>query len=227
LQAGTSGAIQAFEVAGALLATGLRAGLVIGGDVTDRFLDVSRPAAALSREDLFDHLLFGDAAGAAAVTARQTGSRIAVRATLHRFVGLGRAPGLIIDWSGAVRTEPGRRMLYEDHRAMGERLPGLAVGLFGELLARAHWRREDVGHLLPPQLSRRLTRQITDLIGLTGGCEISCVADRGNTGNAASLLQLHRLAAEFGDGERAVALALEPTKWITAGLALERAAPAG
>jgi 3-oxoacyl-[acyl-carrier-protein] synthase-3 len=222
LQAGSSGPVQALDVAGALLAGGLRAGLVIGGDVTDRFIDVSRPAAGLSQEELFASALFGDGAGAAAVTAEPLGAGLAVRTRLHRFGGPGRAPGRIIDWSGAVRAEPGRRMLYEDHAAVQENVPGLAVGLLDDLLAGTGWRREDIAHVLPPELSGRMSPRITDRLALTGSREVSCVAEHGNTGNAATLLQLHRLAAESADGERALALAVEPSKWIVAGLALER-----
>ncbi|MFI1095883.1 3-oxoacyl-[acyl-carrier-protein] synthase III C-terminal domain-containing protein [Streptomyces sp. NPDC020917] len=226
LQAGSSGPVQALDVAGALLAGGLRAGLVIGGDVTDRFLDVSRPAALLSREELYASALFGDAAGAAAVTARPEGAALTVHTRLHRFMGLGRAPGLIIDWSGAVRTEPGRRMLYEDHDAVREHVPGLAAGLLDDLLAGTGWRRDDIAYVLPPELSGRMTARICDRLGLDRSRQLSGVTEHGNTGNAAALLQLHRLAAESTVGERALALTVEPGKWVVGGLALERTAGA-
>ncbi|MBW5485966.1 3-oxoacyl-ACP synthase III family protein [Streptomyces bambusae] len=224
LQAGCSGAVQALDVARALLAAGHRAGLVVGGDVTDRFLDAQRDPVSLPTEELVNYVLFGDGAGAAVVTAEPAGDAVAVRGLLHRFTGRGRAPGQIVDWQGTARQDHTRRMLFEDYKAIEENVPLMAAEIFRELLGTAGWTREDVDYLLPPQLSARMTARITEHLGVPELTEISCVAETGNTGNALPLIQLDRLAAAMDEGERALAVVVESSKWIRAGLALERLA---
>ncbi|QTD96682.1 3-oxoacyl-ACP synthase III family protein [Streptomyces cyanogenus] len=226
LQAGCSGAVQALEMAGALIAAGRRTGLVVGGEVTDRFLDISRRPAALPGDDSAGCLLLGDAAGAAAITADPVGACLAVSGLVHRFEGLGRAPGRIVDWNGAGQAGPGRRMLYEDHEAVGACVPALAVDVLDAVLAGVDWQWAEIRYLLPPQLSGRTAERFAAGLGMEGPHEISCVAETGNAASALPLLQLDRLAAEAEEGDRAVALVVEPSKWIVAGLALERVRPA-
>jgi 3-oxoacyl-[acyl-carrier-protein] synthase-3 len=76
-----------------------------------------------------------------------------------------------------------------------------------------------VGYLLPPQLSGRMAERLVNFLALPDVTEISCVADTGNTGNALLFGQLDRL--ELGVGERAVAITVEPGKWIKGGFAVE------
>ncbi|MFD1277101.1 hypothetical protein ACFQ51_50655 [Streptomyces kaempferi] len=65
-------------------------------------------------------------------------------------------------------------------------------------------------------------------LGLPPGCrEVSCVRDTGNTGNALPLLQLDRLMDRLAPGERALSVVVESSKWVKAGLALERPADPG
>ncbi|MCX5381037.1 3-oxoacyl-ACP synthase III family protein [Streptomyces sp. NBC_00091] len=222
LQAGCSGAVQALDVARALLAGGHRAGLVVGGDVTDRFLDPGREALSLPTEELVNYVLFGDGAGAAVVGTEPVGEAIAVRSLLHRFTGRGRSPGQIVDWQGVARHDAGRQMLFEDYKAIEESVPPMASEIFWELLAATGWSREDLHYVLPPQLSGRMTARITEHLDVPELREVSCVADTGNTGNALPLIQLDRLAGELGEGERALAVIVESSKWIKGGLALER-----
>ncbi|WP_405876786.1 3-oxoacyl-ACP synthase [Streptomyces sp. NBC_01384] len=231
LQAGCSGAVQALDVARALLAGGHRAGLVVAGDVTARFLQAGRDASALATQELVNYVLFGDAAAAAVVTADPHGEAVAVRGLLHRFAGLGRAPGQIVDWHGAADPDPNRQMLFEDYKTIEEQVPVLAGEIVWELLSTAGWSAQQVGFVLPPQLSGHMTDRIVAGLGLPPGCrEVSCVRDTGNTGNALPLLQLDRLLAQLEPGQRALSVVVESSKWIKAGLALERPArpvPAG
>ncbi|MFD7033107.1 3-oxoacyl-ACP synthase III family protein [Streptomyces sp. NPDC059917] len=226
LQAGCSGAVQALDVGRALLAGGHRTGLVIGGDVTDRFLDARRGAVALPTQELINYVLFGDGAAAAVVSADPVGEAVAVRALLHRFTGLGRAAGQVVDWHGAAPPDPGRRMLFEDYKTIEAAVPAMAAEILWELLDTAGWTPADLDFLLPPQLSGRMTEQIVAGLGMPPGArEISCVRETGNTGNALPLLQLDRLMPGLEPGRRALSVTVESSKWIKAGLALEKVRP--
>ncbi|MEV5205177.1 3-oxoacyl-ACP synthase III family protein [Streptomyces sp. NPDC053720] len=222
IQAGCSGAVQALDLARALIASGHRTGLVVGGDVTARFLDPHRTPADLPAQELINYVLFGDGAGAAVVSAGPEGERIGLRALLHRFTGRGRQPGQIIDWDGPVRRTPGRTMLSEDYKAIEDSVPGLASEICWELLDTTGWTPDDLDFLLPPQLSARMTQRIVETLAVPAAREISCVVDTGNTGNALPLLQLDRLVRQMSSGERALAVVVESSKWIRAGLALEK-----
>jgi len=228
VQAGCSGAVQALDLARALLAGGHRAGLVVAGDVTDRFLDPGRDASALATQELVNYVLFGDGAAAAVVTADPHENTVAVRGLLHRFTGQGRPPGQIVGWHGAAEPDPGRQMLYEDYKTIEDEVPLLAGEIVWELLHTAGWRPQDVDYVLPPQLSGRMTERIAAGLGLPDGSrEVSCVRDTGNTGNALPLLQLDRLLPQLAPGERALSVVVESSKWIKAGLALEKPAARG
>ncbi|MFD1047984.1 hypothetical protein ACFQ1S_21815 [Kibdelosporangium lantanae] len=54
--------------------------------------------------------------------------------------------------------------------------------------------------------------------------EVSCVVDVGNNGNALVFFQLEELLTTMTAPARALAVAIESSKWIKAGLALEREA---
>jgi 3-oxoacyl-[acyl-carrier-protein] synthase-3 len=105
-------------------------------------------------------------------------------------------------------------------------VPALAGEIVWELLSTAGWNPGQVDFVLPPQLSGHMTERIAAGLGLPAGCrEVSCVRDTGNTGNSLPLLQLDRLLDRLAPGERALSVVVESSKWIKAGLALER--PAG
>ena len=48
------------------------------------------------------------------------------------------------------------------------------------------------------------------------------MADTGNNGNALPFLQIEKLLEEMTDGQKALAVAIESSKWIKAGFALEK-----
>ncbi|WP_329377744.1 3-oxoacyl-ACP synthase III family protein [Streptomyces sp. NBC_01351] len=222
IQAGCSGAIQALDLGRTLILGGRRAGLVIGGDVTHRFLSPRRDAAKLPPEELVNHVLFGDGAGAAVLTEEPEGERIAVRAVLNSWTGRGRPPGQLLDWYGTTDRESGRRMMAEDYKAIEEHVPTISVEILWELLDGLGWSLDDIGFLLPPQLSERMTARIVERLPDGPAQEVSCVAETGNTGNALPFLQLDRLVPKFSVGERALALCVESSRWIRAGFALEK-----
>ncbi|MFZ4238715.1 3-oxoacyl-ACP synthase III family protein [Streptomyces murinus] len=222
LQAGCSGALQALQLGRSLLAGDAAAGLVIGGDVTHRHLDLRPGAARRPPAELVNYVLFGDGAGAAALTAEPLGDRLAVRAVLNRFSGQGRAPGQVVNWYGASATPQEGPAVTEDYKAIEESVPEMAAVALWEMLELAGWEPGDVDYLLPPQLSRNMTRRILDRLALPAAREISCVTDTGNTGNALPFHQLDRVAEQARPGERALALAVESSKWISTGVCLEK-----
>ncbi|MEU6234600.1 3-oxoacyl-ACP synthase III family protein [Kitasatospora sp. NPDC047058] len=222
LQAGCSGAVQTLDLGRSLLAGGAGAGLVLGGDVTARHLDVRRDPARMPTEELVNYVLFGDGAGAAVLTAEPLGERLALRGVLNSFAGLGRPAGQTVDWYGVSDRLSERPMLAEDYKAIEERVPAMAVEIFWELLDRVGWSTADVDHLLPPQLSERMTARIVEHMAVPSAHEVSCVSDTGNTGNALPFLQLERLLPQFGTGQRAIGVTVESSKWIKTGFALEK-----
>ncbi|MGW1023367.1 3-oxoacyl-ACP synthase III family protein [Streptomyces sp. NPDC002577] len=223
LQSGCAGAVQALSVARHLIGSGeFTTGLAIGGDVCTKHLDLRRNLAEAAPGDLVNCVLFGDGAGAAVLSSQPREEAVALRSVLNRCTGLGREPGQIIDWFGlADRHEP-RQALTEDYKAIEESVPVMAVEILWELLDDLRWSPDDLDYLLPPQLSGRMTQLITEQLGVPGAREISCVADTGNNGNALPFLQIEQLLKEMTSGQKALAVAVESSKWIKAGFALER-----
>ncbi|WP_328870175.1 3-oxoacyl-ACP synthase III family protein [Streptomyces sp. NBC_00287] len=224
LQSGCAGAVQALDLARHLIGSGeYRTGLVLGGDVCTKHLDLRRDMTAAAPSDLVNCVLFGDGAGAAVVTAEPYGEAVALLRTLSRCTGLGREPGQIIDWFGLADRDTERQALTEDYKAIEESVPVLAVEILWELLDDLGWPPESLDFLLPPQLSGRMTRLISDRLAVPGAQEISCVDRTGNNGNALPFLQLDDLLPKMGRGQRALAIAVESSKWIKSGFALEKA----
>ncbi|MGW0560035.1 3-oxoacyl-ACP synthase III family protein [Streptomyces sp. NPDC003016] len=223
LQSGCAGAVQALGVAQALITSGqYRTGLVIGGDVCSKHLDLQRDLSGAAPSDLVNFVLFGDGAGAAVLTAEPVGQRVAVRHILNRFTGLGRAPGQVIEWFGLADRYDDRQALTEDYKAIEEGVPVMAVEILWEMLGELDWDADQLDYILPPQLSGRMTRRITEELGLPTAHEVSCVADTGNNGNALPFLQIEKLLQRMSGGEKALAVAVESSKWIKAGFALEK-----
>jgi 3-oxoacyl-[acyl-carrier-protein] synthase-3 len=225
LQSGCAGAVQALDLAHGFIASGRhRAGLVLGGDVCGKHLDVSRADYAdRPPSELVNYTVFGDGAGAAVLTAEPSGRALMIRHVLNRLTGAAREPGQVVEWFGAAELDSGRQAVREDYKAVEERVPQLAAEILWELLDELDWAETELDYLLPPQLSGRMTRRIRELMGVPGAAEVSCVAETGNTGNALPLLQLERLAALIRPGQRALAAAVESSKWIKAGFAVEAA----
>ncbi|MFI6345321.1 3-oxoacyl-ACP synthase III family protein [Streptomyces sp. NPDC050560] len=223
LQSGCAGAVQALATARSMIASGeYRTGLVIGGDVCSKHLDVKRDLKDAAPSDLVNFVLFGDGAGAAVVTDRPVGRRVALRRVLNRFTGLGSKPGQVIEWFGLADRYDDRQALREDYKAIEERVPVMATEILWELLGELDWDADDLTYLLPPQLSGRMTKKITEELDVPGATEISCVADTGNNGNALPFLQIEKLFEKMATGEKALAVAVESSKWIKAGFALEK-----
>ncbi|WP_434597767.1 3-oxoacyl-ACP synthase III family protein [Streptomyces sp. A5-4] len=223
LQSGCAGAVQALSLARTMIASDqYRTGLVIGGDVCTKHLDLQRDLSGAAPGDLVNFVLFGDGAGAAVITDEPVGQRVAIRTVLNRFTGLGRDPGQVIEWFGLADRYDDRQALTEDYKAIEESVPVMAVEILWELLGELDWTPEDLDYLLPPQLSGRMTRRITEQLDVPTAQEVSCVADTGNNGNALPFLQIEKLLGQMSGGEKALAVAIESSKWIKAGFALEK-----
>ncbi|MEW9533753.1 3-oxoacyl-ACP synthase III family protein [Microbispora sp. NPDC049125] len=221
LQSGCAGAVQALETAMALLSPDRPLGLVIGGDVCAKHMDLRRGLGKLPPSELVNYAIFGDGAGAAVLSAQPAPGALAVRHVLNRFTGLGRPPGQVINWYGAAGRADGEQPVVEDYKAIEARVPVMAGEILWELLDRTGWDAGTISYLLPPQLSGVMTPRIVKELGLPGTVEVSVVAEVGNNGNALPFLQLDRLAEMVRPGERAVAVAVESSKWLKAGFTLE------
>jgi 3-oxoacyl-[acyl-carrier-protein] synthase III len=223
LQSGCSGAVQALAVGRQMLITGqYRNALVIGGDVCAKFFDHSVDLRKLPPAELVNVVLFGDGAGAAVLTADPRPATIAVRRVLTRLTGLNRAPGQVLEWFGPADRDSGRPAVTEDYKAIEESVPVMAAEILKELLDDLGWSKTDIDYLLPPQLSGRMTARIVDELAVSGAHHVNCVAETGNTGNALPFLQLERMLGRMTEGEKALCIAVESSKWIKAGFVLEK-----
>ncbi|MEV6398581.1 3-oxoacyl-ACP synthase III family protein [Streptomyces sp. NPDC051907] len=229
LQSGCSGSVQALALAGALLAGGSRekrgqkpVGLVVGGDVCSKHLDLRQDFRELPATQLVNYVLFGDGAGAVALTRAPEAARARLVRAEHWLSGLGRAPGQRVEWFGQADRHSDRPAVVEDYKSVESLVPVMAREVLDWLLDALDWPAASLGHVLPPQLSGRMTERITR--GLRQGLEweeVSCVAETGNNGNALVFHQLERLLPRLAAGDRAVGIAIESSKWIKAGFAVE------
>src|SRR2546423_4760174 len=223
LQSGCTGAFQALEVARQMLLSGRhRTALVIGGDVCAKFLDVELGPDRVQAADLVNIAMFGDAAGAAVLSTRPAPDAPVLRYLDLKLTGLGRESGHIVRWEGTARRDTEGPAIAEDYKAIEARVPAMAVEALQRMLAELGWADSQVDYLLPPQLSGRMTAKIVERLGLPGAKERSCAPATRDTRNALPFLQLERLLPLLGSGRRAVAVAVESSKWIESGLALER-----
>ncbi|MEX5710392.1 3-oxoacyl-ACP synthase III family protein [Parafrankia sp. FMc6] len=222
LQSGCSGAVQALDVARQILLAGSgRRVLVLGGDVIARFYDVTADLRKLPPAQLVNYVLFGDAAGAAVLSTEPGPGSAVVRALFTRLVGLGRPPGATLEWFGPTDRDSTRPAATEDYKAIEQHVPAMTGEVLEELLTATGWSPGEVDLLLPPQLSGRMTRLITEKLALPRAGEVTVVDEAGNCGNAIVFLQLERALAKLGAGERAVGVSIESSKWIKAGFALQ------
>ncbi|MGP4088389.1 3-oxoacyl-ACP synthase III family protein [Streptomyces sp. KR55] len=224
LQSGCAGAVQALDVARTLLLAGrCRTVLVIGGDVCAKHLETDFDPGSRTSAELVNYVLFGDGAGAAVLSAEPVGGAgIEIRQVLNRLVGLGREPGQVIDWFGLGDRHSDRTVVSEDYKAIEETVPALAQQMFWELLEDLSWAADDVDFLLPPQLSGRMSDRISAEMPAPDARRINVVRHVGNNGNALPFLQLAELLRQWEGPGRAVAVAVESSKWIKSGIALER-----
>jgi 3-oxoacyl-[acyl-carrier-protein] synthase III len=223
LQSGCTGAVQALDIACQMLRSGrCQSALVLGGDSCAKHFDLSLDAASLGPGEQVNGMLFGDGAGAAVLSTAPSAGSVVLRHVFVELVGLGRAPGQIVEWSGRARRDPSGPPVVEDYKAIEESVPPLAAEALRDLIDALGWTDTEFDYLLSPQLSGRMTARITEHLGVPDAREISCVADIGNTGNAASFFQLACALPRMIAGDRAVGLAIESSKWIKAGFGLEK-----
>lgn len=224
LQSGCTGAVQALQVADGLLRSGSshRTALVIGGDVCAKHLDLGLDLTAMPPGQLVNVVLFGDGAGAAVLGTEPGPGSAALRRTLVRLVGLNRPPAQTVEWFGLADRHTDLPAGSEDYKAIEEHVPTMAVEVLGELLDDLDWKKSEIDYLLPPQLSGTMTRRIAERLDVVGTREISCVAETGNTANALPFFQLEQLLPRMVEGDRAVGVTIESSKWIKAGFALEK-----
>ncbi|HEX9337361.1 MAG TPA: 3-oxoacyl-ACP synthase III family protein [Pseudonocardiaceae bacterium] len=220
LQSGCAGAIQALDVGGRLLDADREIGLVIGADVCAKHMVLDR-AAGLPPGQLVNYVLFGDGAGAAVLSNRPEPGAMRLHHVLNRFTGRGREPGQVIRWFGLADRDSDLPAFEEDYKAIEQRVPILTRETLLETLELTGWDVTQPTFVLPPQLSGRMTQRIVKGLGMDGATEISCVADTGNNGNALPFLQLDQLAGRIRPGQRAVAVAIESSKWIKGGFTVE------
>jgi 3-oxoacyl-[acyl-carrier-protein] synthase-3 len=222
LQSGCAGAVQALYVARQMLLGGQHhTALVIGGDVSAKHFDLNADLRELPPDQLVNVALFGDGAGAAVLTTGDTDGPLLLR-VLNRLVGLNRPPGQVLEWFGLADLDGDHVFAREDYKSIEASVPAMATEILKELLDDLGWTKGSVTHLLPPQLSGRMAERITKSLALPKAEEITFVADTGNIGNATPFLQLERALQQMTTGDRALAIAVESSKWIKSGFALEK-----
>ncbi|MFB4304490.1 3-oxoacyl-ACP synthase III family protein [Actinomadura sp. GTD37] len=225
LQSGCTGAMQALDVARQMLLGGrARTALVIGGDVCAKHVDLTIDYASLPPSEMVNTVLFGDGAGAAVLTTVPGAGAVRLHPVLVRLTGLGVPPGQTVEWFGLGDRRAEVAAVREDYAAIASRVPVMAAETFREILDARGWAPPDLGFVLPPQLSVKMTQKIMEGLGAVGAEEISCVGDIGNTGNALPFFQLELLLPRMRGGDRAVAVSIESSKWIKAGFSLEKTA---
>ena len=223
LQSGCAGAVQALDVASRMLASGAgRTALVVAGDVSTKFFDLGLDLRKLPPAELVNVVLFGDGAGAAVLSTTAAPGATVIRRLLNRLVGKDRAPGHQLNWFGPADRGSSVPGALEDYAAIAESVPLLALEVLEDLLAGLGWTRADLSYLLPPQLNVRMTEQIVARLAVPAAHEISCVQDTANNGNALPFLQLEQALDKMATGERLIGVAIESSKWIQSGFALER-----
>lgn len=233
LTSGCAGALQGLYTARALLAGGLRRGLVLGADTCQKLWPSARALAKMPPAALVNLALFGDGGGAAVVEAGTDGPGLAVEHLFIRTVGKGRPPAQVVRWYGAEGApqvpdgtggtvrEP---MAEEDYKAIERHVPEAARAILDELLTVTGWRAAEVEHVLTPQLNGVMTEKIREYLGVAADRAVCCVADTGNSGNALPFIQLNRamsrIASGVGAGGRLLVATVESSKWVLSGMAL-------
>lgn len=233
LTSGCAGALQGLFTARALLATGLRRGLVIGADTCLKLWPSKRDVKQIKPAEMINFAMFGDGAGAAVVDGDAEGPGLVVEQLFLRTVGQGRPGAQVIRWFGAegapLVSGPGgtsapQPMGEEDYKAIERHVPEMASAILDELCTRTGWRTDEVEHVLTPQLNGVMTEKIRTALGVRSEQAVSCVSETGNNGNALPFIQLNRLMSRIesgvSPGGRVFVATVESSKWIIAGIAL-------
>ncbi len=233
LTSGCAGALQGLFTARALLATGLRRGLVIGADTCIKLWPSRRDVKQIKPAEMINFAMFGDGAGAAVVEGDVVGPGLVVEELFLRTVGRGRPGAQTVRWFGAegapmvpgpAGTSAPQPMGEEDYKAIERNVPELARAILEELATKTGWSTDEVEHVLTPQLNGVMTEKIRTGLGVRPEQAVSCVAETGNNGNALPFIQLHRLMQRIESGVaprgRVFVATIESSKWIIAGIAL-------
>ena len=219
LQSGCCGAMQALHLANDLLSNGhYRYGLVIGADICNKFIDPLKDYSDSAASEIINFALFGDGAGAVVLTSNTDESPLAITNLQYRITENSLPPGQIVNWQGSRVQEI--EMLREDYKAIENTVPQMAEEQMRRMLCMLDAVPDDIDWFLVPQLSGRMTAKITDFLQLPPEKTINCVAETGNNGNALLLFQLSYLLDAIQTGQRAVALTIESSRWLSGGLAL-------
>jgi 3-oxoacyl-[acyl-carrier-protein] synthase-3 len=224
VQSGCAGAMQAIDLATQILSLGKhRTALVIGGDVCVKYIDPERDFSQLGSSELVNYALFGDGAGAAILSNDESLPGAEIMLTLNRCEGLNRQPGQELNWLGSRLTDAQHvQPLKEDYKAIEENVPGMAREVMQEILTQMGWEAGQVDWFMTPQLAGHMTNKIINLMDVTPDKALNCVADTGNNGNALPFLQLEMLMDRITTGQKALGVAIESSKWIKGGIALQR-----
>jgi 3-oxoacyl-[acyl-carrier-protein] synthase III len=223
LQSGCCGAIQALDVAHQMLLTGRHStALVIGADSCAKHFNPRAQPRRAGPAVMVNGVLFGDGAGAVVLRRGPVPGKAIVRRITVELAGLGRPPGQIVEWFGAGERDSDRAAVCEDYQAIEEAVPAMAAQTLQDLLAGLEWEADEIDYLLPPQLSGRMTDRITQAMDVPAAHVVSVVADIGNAVNALPFFQLRELLPRMIGGDRAVAVAIESSKWIKSGFAIEK-----
>jgi 3-oxoacyl-[acyl-carrier-protein] synthase-3 len=222
LQSGCTGAVQALKLAQQMLLSGAcRTALVLGGDVSYKHLDPDADITAALPAQLVNLVLFGDGVGGAVLSTEPAPGSTTLHDVLLRLTGRGRPPGQTVQWYGVGRRPEGPAA-SEDYKAIEASVPTMAAEVLQELYEGQGWKESDLDFILPPQLSGRMTKRIMEHLAVDGPEEVTCVHEIGNNGNGLVFFQLEKALNRMEPGQRALAVAIEASKWIRGGLALEK-----
>jgi 3-oxoacyl-[acyl-carrier-protein] synthase-3 len=83
------------------------------------------------------------------------------------------------------------------------------------------WEQPSVDLFMTPQLAGHMTDKIVELMGVEKAKALNCVSDTGNNGNALPFIQLEMLTERITEGQKALGVAIESSKWIKGGIALQ------
>ncbi|WP_146180015.1 3-oxoacyl-ACP synthase [Micromonospora sp. RP3T] len=223
IQAGATGALQAIGVAAQMVSTGRRhTVLVLAGDVSTKQLEIPAASGAASERSALDAASFGDAAAAVVVTTLDRPGAYLLQRLVMRRGTAGLPPGYTADWHGvAERGSPGPVVAY-DRDIIAEAVPKLAGDLLGDLLDGVGWRCADLARLLPPQLPGGLAGITARHLAVAADRCDSVVEEIGHAANSLPLFQLAHAYRRSGPGDPVAGVAVDPSDWSAAGVALQR-----
>lgn len=224
LQSGCTGAIQALEIAQQfLLSNNYQVGLVIGGDVCNKYMHMNRDFSQMSSKELMNYVLFADGAGAAVLTSEKQASGLVIESILNQLTGLNIEPGQIINcYSDSINSFYRPQAITEDYKKIEKKVPIMSKEILYQLSEKMQWDLDSIDYIMPPQLSENMTQHIIKIMDFPKQKAINCISETGNNGNALSFLQLQLLDPLMQKGQKALGVAVESSKWIKSGLALSR-----